>query len=72
MDRVRNEEVQRITGVTRELIGRAEQSVLRWFVHGENGGGLVGEENSRIQCKRSEVERKAINGMDRQCEKSVA
>ena len=30
IDRVRNE-VQRRTGVTRELAGRSEQSVLRWF-----------------------------------------
>lgn len=31
MDRVRNEEVRRRTGITRELSGYAEQSVLRWF-----------------------------------------
>ena len=35
MDRVRNEEVQRRTGVTRELADRAEQCVLRWFGHME-------------------------------------
>ena len=34
-DRVRNEEVRRRTGVTRELSGRAEQSVLKWFGHVE-------------------------------------
>ena len=31
MDRVRNEEVHKRTGVTRELADRAEQCVLRWF-----------------------------------------
>ena len=35
MDRVRNEEVRRRTGVRKELSGRAEQSVLRWFGHME-------------------------------------
>ena len=35
MDQVRIKEVQRRTGVTRELGGRAEQSVLRWFGHME-------------------------------------
>ena len=39
--------------------------------HGENGGGPVGEENSRIQCMRCEFERKTKNGMDGCCEKSV-
>ena len=33
MDRVRKEDVRRRTGVTRELAGRSEQSVLRWFGH---------------------------------------
>ena len=35
MDRVRNEEVRRRTGVTRQLADRAEQGVLRWFGHVE-------------------------------------
>ena len=35
MDQVRNEEVQRRTGVMIELVGQAEQSVLRWFGHME-------------------------------------
>ena len=35
MDRVRNEEVRRRTGVVRDLAGRAEQCVLRWFGHVE-------------------------------------
>ena len=35
MDRVRNVEVRRRTGVARDLAGRAEQSVLRWFGHVE-------------------------------------
>ena len=34
-DRIRNEEVRRRTGVTRELSGRADQTVLRWFGHTE-------------------------------------
>ena len=33
MDRVRNEEVRRITGIERELASRADQRVLRWFGH---------------------------------------
>ena len=31
MDRVRNEEVRRRTGIERELASRADQRVLRWF-----------------------------------------
>jgi len=33
LDRVRNEEVRRRTGVVIELADRAEQGVLRWFGH---------------------------------------
>ena len=33
MDRVRNEEVRRRAGIERELASRAEQRVLRLFVH---------------------------------------
>ena len=33
MDQARNEEVQRRTGVTKELAGQAKQCVLRWFGH---------------------------------------
>ena len=33
MDRVRNEEVRRTTGIERELASRADQRVLRWFGH---------------------------------------
>ena len=33
MDRVRNEEVRRRTGIERELASRANQRVLRWFGH---------------------------------------
>ena len=33
MDRIRNEEVRRRTGVTRELLGRVGQYCLRWFGH---------------------------------------
>ena len=32
------------------------------WTHGENEGGQVGKENSRIRCKRREVERKAKTG----------
>ena len=35
MDRVRNEEVSRRTGLERELVSRADQRVLRWFGHVE-------------------------------------
>ena len=31
MDGVRNEEVRRKTGIERELVSRANHSVLRWF-----------------------------------------
>ena len=33
MDRVRNKEVHRRVGIDRELASRADQRVLRWFVH---------------------------------------
>ena len=56
--------MQRRTGVTRELVGQAEQSVEVVCTHGENGGGPVGEENGRIRCERCEIKRKAKNGMD--------
>ena len=35
MDRVRNEEVHRRAGIERRLASRADQRVLRWFVHVE-------------------------------------
>ena len=35
MDRVRNEEVHRRAGIERELAGRADQRVSRWFGHVE-------------------------------------
>ena len=35
MDRVRNEEVRRRTGIERELASRADQRVLRWIGHVE-------------------------------------
>ena len=35
MDRVSNEEVRRRAGIERELASRADQRVLRWFVHVE-------------------------------------
>ena len=41
------------------------------WIHGENGGGLFGEENSRMQCERCKVEGKAINRMDGWCEKNA-
>ena len=33
MDRVRNEEVRRRAGIENELASRADQKVVRWFVH---------------------------------------
>ena len=41
------------------------------WTQGENGRGPVGEENSKIQCERCEVERKATNRMDGWNEKSI-
>ena len=41
------------------------------WIHGENGGESVDEENSKIWCEKCEIERKAINRMDGQCEKSI-
>ena len=41
------------------------------YTHGENGRGLISEENSRIQCERCEVQRKTTNGIDGRCEKST-
>ena len=35
MDRVRNEEVHRRAGIQMELANKADQKVLRWFVHME-------------------------------------
>ena len=35
MNRVRNDEVRRRTGIERELASRADQRVLRWFGHME-------------------------------------
>ena len=33
MDRVRNEDVRRRTGIKRKLVSRADQRVLKWFGH---------------------------------------
>ena len=38
MDRVRNEEVCKRAVIERELASRADQRVLRWFVHVERMG----------------------------------
>ena len=35
MNRVRNDEVRRRTGIERELAIRVDQRVLRWFEHRE-------------------------------------
>ena len=35
MDRVRNEEVRRRARIVMELTSKADQRVLRWFVHVE-------------------------------------
>ena len=66
-DRLKNEEVRSRTGVTRELADPADQSVLKWFRHGKNGGGTVGEEGNGIKWERYEVARKVTN----RCVKSV-
>ena len=73
MDQVRNEEVQRRTGAMR--VGWSSRGVcveLVW-TYGENGGRSVSEDNNRIKCERFKVERKrkATNGMDGWCEKSI-
>ena len=71
MDQMRNEEVLKRTCVTRVGgLRRAECVEVVWTL-GENGGGPICEENNRIRCERCEVERKAMNRMDGQCEKSV-
>ena len=44
MDRVRNEEVRRRTGIEREVASRADQRVLRWFGHVERIDGYVWSE----------------------------
>ena len=60
--------------VLQELAGRAEQSVLWWFGHMERMEEdllvkrIIG---SVVRGERCEVERKAMNGMDGRCEKSV-
>ncbi len=51
MDRVRNEEVRRRTGVVKELAERAEQRVLRWFGHVER----MEEERLVMKITRSDV-----------------
>ena len=63
--------MQKRTGVMRELGGQREQSVEVVWTHEEKGGGLIGEENSRIQCERCEFEKKDTKGMHRQCKKSA-
>ena len=63
--------MQRRTGVTRVGWSNRVECVEVAWIHGENGGGPVCEGNSRIQCERCEVERKATNDVDGQCEKSV-
>ena len=55
----------------RELAGQALHCVEMVWTNGENGGGPVGEEDSSIQCRWCEIERKAKNRMDVQCKKSV-
>ena len=51
-------------------LSRAECVEVVWK-HRENGGGQVGEENSRIQCERCEVGRKGTKGMDGGYKKNV-
>lgn len=51
MDRIRNEEVRRRTGVVRELSSRVDQRVLRWFGHMER----MSEERLVKKVMNSEV-----------------
>ncbi len=51
MDRVRNEEVRRRTGVVKKLAERAEQGVLRWCGHVER----MEEERLVKKITRSDV-----------------
>ena len=68
MDQVRKEEVQRIDFM-RALAGQADECVAVVWIHGENGGALISEEENRIRC---EFKRKATNGMDGWCVNSIA
>ena len=71
MDRVRNEEVRRRIGATKELAGQAKHSVLLWFEYMEKMKEdllmkrIVG---SDVRC---DVERKVTNVMNGRCEKSI-
>ncbi len=61
MDRVRNEEVQRRTGVVKELAERAERRVLRLFGHVER----MEEERLVKKVTRSDVRRVRPRGRPR-------
>ena len=39
MDRIRNDEIRKELGVRRDLAGRVENCVLRWFGHVEHMDG---------------------------------
>ena len=66
IDQTRNE-VRRKTGVMRVgWLSRAVVEVV--WTHGENGGGLVAEEKSRIRCEKCDIEIKATSGMEGRCE----
>ena len=61
MDRVRNEEVRRRTGVERELGDRVDERVLRWYGHMER----MSEERLVKEVWKAEVEGKNMRGCPR-------
>ena len=63
MDRIRNEEVRRRTGVVQEMAGRAEQRVLQWFGHMER----MDEERLVKRIVGSEVRGVRTRGRPRMC-----
>ena len=54
MERVKNEEVRRITCMERELASRADQRVLRWF-------GYVGRTDEYYMAKRVLMARRRVD-----------
>ena len=61
LDRIRNEEVRRRTGVVRELAERADQRVLKWFGHMER----MSDERLVKRVLKSEVSGRCVRGRPR-------
>ena len=61
LDRIRNEEVRRRTGVVKELSVRADQRGLRWFGHMER----MDEERLAKRVMKSEVSGRRARGRPR-------